>query len=662
MTVSTCFYGSTESLPTVRELRAGPLSLVLEAGDLRYVRLGDVEIVRRIHVAVRDHNWGTVPPVRTREQVEVNADTFRVTYSAEHKQGNIHFVWDALITGDRDGGMTFSMTGRALSTFRRNRIGFCVLHPIRECFGAKCRIERGNGSIEETTFPTFIASDNPFKEIAAISHEIEPGLWAETRFKGDLFETEDQRNWIDASFKTFCTPLKLPFPVEITAGTEVRQQVSLRLVGTTAKIAPIGNRVTLRSDHFLDLRRNGVVQQSEVSTSELAFDDVPPSKVPQIGLAARCPSEPLIASEIDRLRILKPAHYRVELNLADAEMEARLRRESANATKIGVPIELAITVSDRAETELTQLKQLVQELGLPICRYLIYEAKEWSTPERWIRLARKILGNDQQLYSGTTANFRELNNVRPPIDLLDGICYSIQPQEHAFDNLSLVECCAAIAETVASTRQFAGKRAIAVTPITFRKRVNPYATGEELYAKAGDVPATVDSRQMSLFGAAWTLGALRFLTQSGANSATFYETIGWRGVIEDAKGSPAPDRFPSRAGMTFPLYHVLADAAEFCGAFARPCGSADSLKWNGIILTRGDQVSVLLANMTFEPRTISIAGLSPRVRIRVLDETTFDGATTDPIDFRTNGTEWKLTESSVLELHLKSYSYVRIDA
>ena len=49
--------------------------------------------------------------------------------------------------------------------------------------------------------------------------------------RGDIFEMEDQRNWSDASFKTYCTPLALPFPVEIDAGTAVTQEVCISLLG-----------------------------------------------------------------------------------------------------------------------------------------------------------------------------------------------------------------------------------------------------------------------------------------------------------------------------------------------------------------------------------------------------------------------------------------------
>ncbi len=48
------YYGSDEPQPEQVSLRAGPLSTILEAGDLRYIRLGHTEIVRRIYVALRD--------------------------------------------------------------------------------------------------------------------------------------------------------------------------------------------------------------------------------------------------------------------------------------------------------------------------------------------------------------------------------------------------------------------------------------------------------------------------------------------------------------------------------------------------------------------------------------------------------------------------------
>ena len=145
------------------------------------------------------------------------------------------------------------MDGAARSTFLRNRIGFCVLHPIRECAGARCRLALADGTTRDAAFPRLVAGRNPFVELVGLSHEVTPGVWADLRFEGDVFETEDQRNWIDGSFKTFCTPLRLPFPVEIASGTRVRQAVALTIEGPVGRpersdgvIALPGSRPTRR--------------------------------------------------------------------------------------------------------------------------------------------------------------------------------------------------------------------------------------------------------------------------------------------------------------------------------------------------------------------------------------------------------------------------------
>ena len=50
---------------------------------LRYVRLGDHEIVRGIYAAVRDRNWNTVPLRISNLKVESIENTFHITFDAE---------------------------------------------------------------------------------------------------------------------------------------------------------------------------------------------------------------------------------------------------------------------------------------------------------------------------------------------------------------------------------------------------------------------------------------------------------------------------------------------------------------------------------------------------------------------------------------------------
>ncbi|HRL11306.1 MAG TPA: hypothetical protein PKX07_05470, partial [Aggregatilineales bacterium] len=236
LTSNVIAYGSPDDLPRPLTLHAGPLSVVYEAGSLRYIRLGSSEALHQIYSAVRDHNWGTVTAVISDERIERTENSFRITYRSTHRQDAVDFVWDAVITGDADGTLTFSMDGEARSTFKRNRIGFCVLHPTN-CAGQPCTVEDVDGTRRDAAFPQAIAPHQPFFDLRAITHTVAPGLRVEVRMEGDTFEMEDQRNWTDASFKTYCTPLALPFPATVEAGTRIAQKITLRLIGDVPRIA-----------------------------------------------------------------------------------------------------------------------------------------------------------------------------------------------------------------------------------------------------------------------------------------------------------------------------------------------------------------------------------------------------------------------------------------
>ncbi len=80
----------------------------------------------------------------------------------------------------------------------------------------------------------------------------------------------------------------------------------------------------------------------------------------------------------------------------------------------------------------------------------------------------------------------------------------------------------------------------------------------------GELPPQVDVRQMSLFGACWTAGSFKYLAEAGTQSITFYETTGWRGVMETEAGSPLPELFRSLPGTVFPMYHSPGCHRRLC--------------------------------------------------------------------------------------------------
>lgn len=158
-------YGTNVPPPVQVRLRAGPLSLIYEDGGLRYIRLGEREVARRIYIAVRDQHWVTVPHRITDLRLKDHADSFHITFEALHQEREIDFLWRGIITGGSDGTIRFEMNGIAHSTFLKNRIGICVLYPIHECAGQPCVIEHADGSLEDGIFTQEIAPHQPFSEI-----------------------------------------------------------------------------------------------------------------------------------------------------------------------------------------------------------------------------------------------------------------------------------------------------------------------------------------------------------------------------------------------------------------------------------------------------------------------------------------------------------------
>lgn len=635
-------YGRDVALPKLYTLRAGPLMMQLEEGDLRYIRLGEQEVLRRVYSAVRDPLWMTVLPRLSDVKIEASEASFRVSFLAEHIEKEIDFAWRGEITGDAQGKVVYRMRGEARSTFQRARIGFCVLHPM-QCAGARCRVKQADGTEASGTFPVTIKPDCPFGELVELDHEVRPGVWARLRFSGDLFEMEDQRNWTDASYKTFCTPLRIPYPVLIEKGTVIEQTVELTIEGDAASLR--SQSAPVRATAF------------EIDTRKLA------GRLPSIGLGASSLPGTLAGPSVERLRALNLAHLRIDINLAKGDYASALGTACHDAEAMRVPLELAVFVSDRAHEELRKLGAQLAELRPSIARVLVFGNARMSSGAKAIAAARSLLGEfagNAPLVAGTHVYFTELNRERPPLEQLDGVCYSINPQVHAFDNRSLVENLAAQQATLESARAFCGDKPLYVTPITLRPRFNQ-RLGAPLPAVPGELPFEVDERQMSLFGAAWTVGSLRYVATGGAAGATYYETVGWRGVLESENGSALPKLFRSWPGAAFPLYHVLADVGEMPAASLAASQTTDPLVVDGLCLTKDGRSRTLLANMTDEQQQVIVRGLPAAVDLRYLDETNVTEAMQAPEAYRRAACARSQSRDGQLSVSLRPYAVLRID-
>ncbi len=629
------YYGTPNEPPPFVPLRAGALTLYYQHGDLRHIRVGEREAIQRIYVAVRDENWNTIPFSVSDLHLERAERAFRLTFTAQHTEGAINFRWQAEISGTENSTLRFSMAGEALSAFRRNRIGFCVLHPASECADLPVWIEAPDGTRSESRFPRLIAPEQPFLNVQAMGYRIGTTEIA-LRFEGDIFETEDQRNWSDASFKTYCTPSALPKPVAVPVGAQVQQAVTLHASGALPD-APASTPIS--SVYVGDFDR----------------------RLPQIGLGVASHAKALMPSEMARLKALNLSHLRVDLRLGVQNWHQLLRRAALEAKALAMPLEIALYCTANAESELRALAAALPEIAPPVLRWLIFDAQQFVTPPPLLNLARHILAQEAvgaPFVAGSHAQFTELNMNRQAYPNADGLVYAFNPQVHADDHESLIENIAAQAAMVATAHSFAPEKTLHISPITLKARFNPAATGDEAPPPPDALPPQVDPRQTALIGAAWTLGSLAALCLTPVGSLTYYETTGWRGVLEREQVTPHP-RFPSLVGAVFPMYHVFADVGEFAAAEVAPLHSS-SPYLAGMALREDGRTRLLIANLSAAPHLLTLHRQGS-YRLRVLDENSALQAMMQPEAFRATG-DLHSTGAEGLSLTLLPYAIATLDA
>jgi hypothetical protein len=615
-------FGQEAPLPEQVELRAGPISLIYEEGCIRYLRLGGKEILRRIYAAVRDHEWRTVPGTIRDVKIERCEDSFSISFTSAHSAWGIYYVWRGRIEGGSDGTITFDFDGEAKSAFKRNRIGFCVLHPIEAVVGAPCKAKHIDGSNLAPAFPKIVAQEQPvngLRDLASLSYEALPGTWVTTEFSDDIFETEDQRNWTDDSFKTYCPPQSLPKPVKVEPGDRVHQRVVVRIEGMRAPFVP--------AKKVEPIRIVGVKK-------DLAL--------PKIGFTAR--GEPIEFSATMRLQQLKPAHVRVCGSMNAPDWQQPFADGFREATALKTKVELALRLSGCPGEDLRDLITTFPEpfqhwaFSSSFARVLLSTYGEQSTSKRSLEAFRGFLLKtglstlDVPMGAGTEGDLYELNMQRPPRDA-DLFFWSMNPQTHAYDLASISETPVGAAVQVRSVHEYFGDAPLVVSPITLRPRSPALPDGTD---------PTIDTRQQSLFGAAWTVGMLAALTSSEAASATFFETTGPKGIMENG-------------GPVYPMYHIFRAIAGATSAISFEI--SDPLAVAAIAVRLHQSVRTIIAN--YQRSDVEVAWLpGPESMVRRLNKETVRVALEQPDSFWTAASVASLGNGA---LQLAPFEIVFID-
>ncbi len=223
---------------------------------------------------------------------------------------------------------------------------------------------------------------------------------------------------------------------------------------------------------------------------------------------------------------------------------------------------------------------------------------------------------------GVNAYFAELNSKRPSVEKADFVSFTICPQVHAFDSSTLVENLEAQAEVIKAAKLLFPGKPVFVSPVSLKQRHNVVATAEEPNPVSGSLPPGVDVRQMSVFAASWTLGSLKFLSQSEADLVSYYETAGWKGFIQGEYSPELPKKFRAKAKDIFPVYKALREITGYTEVIHSR--SSHPLIFNGFLVKSEQLTKLFLFN--FSPENIEIR-IEPNCRLQRIRSLLYDTTT-----------------------------------
>jgi len=575
-------------MPATHILRSGDISMLYEAGNLRYISAGGYEIIRMIYFAVRDKEWLTISPDISDERIEKKEDGFEISYKALYRYKDINFEAFISITSSLANRFILEMKGHANSTFMKNRIGFCILHPIMNCAGHECIITHPDNSLTPGRFPEEISPHQPFKGIRTMNWKINDSLGARLNFEGDIFETEDQRNWTDASYKTYSTPLDQPYPVEVTKGTSLFQRIDFSLEGK----CPDND---LKDEKIFFRVGNKVA-----------------GKLPDIGVGVSSRTKPLTGHEAAILKTIPFSHIRGELHLFSSQFEKQYAILTGESIKAALPAEICLFFGNDPQAELAKYIFLYHRSPIPVRRIIVFSGNAKVTENGLLSIVipgirREFPGIPTG--AGTNCNFAQLNRSRPEFKDIDFITFAIHPQEHASDERTLTENTAAQQYAVQSAAKFGMHKPVVVSPVTIQRRFNANRDNYEVPDDGKEMPLGVDPRQMSLFGAAWTVGSLKYLLDSEVTSITYYESVGERGLFMGEQISRWPKQFKAEKEMIFPVFHIFRTLLNKGKFQVHGSYSTNPLVIDGFTVVCENSGLLFLSNMTSQRQQVILTGI-----------------------------------------------------
>jgi hypothetical protein len=592
-------YGTSEPPQKLQEVAIGDLSFLYAADGLRRLSWRGVELVRGLSWPIRDENWGTYPAELIDESVEGSDHEFEARLRFAVAEGRL--LCDVRLAALRAGELfaDLVMTPQR-GAFATNRAGFTVLHPIQGVAGAELTVKRHGGALETTRFPELIQPDQPVKDISGLNYRV-GGAQVDIAFEGEIFEMEDQRNWSDASFKTYCVPLVHPFTYQIVE--PVRQSLRLTFEGGgqgTGLGATSARPVSFAATGAETPQIGVAVQADWLPSAETPVPEVSHALMRVTG------GEDLsgVAKAAQRFRAVD-----LEIVLPDAV--------SGQDALIAIAAELA-----RHDIEPRHVMALPE--GYLASHQPSGPWPQGATPNDLLDDLRSAFPS-AKILGGMMTNFTEVNRCRPDPARCDGITHGLTPLVHAGDDMSVLETLETLPQIFASAEALAPDAAYRLGLVSIGMRSNPYgAAVAENPAQLRRTMGQIDPRHRGLFGAAFAVGVLAATENHAVEALCLGAPTGPFGLAHAAL--PVPQEGYDGAGRAvYPLFHVVRHAARMAG-LARLAMAGLPSGVAGYAARGEGGVIGLLANLT--DRSVRL-NLSEPICAQVLDLQSFEAATCD---------------------------------
>ena len=615
-------FGTDEPTAETRLLKAGPLTAELDAGNLRYIRHEGHEAIRAISYVVRDQLWGTFNPEIRDLEVEETADRFTVTYSASCSGDGQRFDYHARITGNADGTLRFDGIGTPETDFLTNRTGFVVLHGAAGTSGHPAEVSEVDGRVVETRFPEVIDPKQPIMNIRALTHDVAPGLKVTCTMLGDTFEMEDQRNWTDASYKTYVRPLGLPHPFVLNAGETVEQAVELRFEGAArAPAAEVGD---------------GTPEVSVTVGAETG-------RVPQIAMGLEWHSTDAAVARADQLAGLGPAYLSCYFDARHAGPEA-IEGFRAVAETMGwqLALEAVVPGLDDPGESLRSIADMASTAGARFGSVAVSPAGDLDfvipgtvfddmSPYGPLYAAAREAFPGSAIGGGNFMYFTELNRKPPPAKGLDFVVHPTCAIVHAADDRSVTETVETLPYIIRSVRSLFEGKPYCLGPVAIGTRTSPFGGPPAPNPHSTRVAmCRNDPRQRGLLGAAWHLGIAARAAEGGVTSLILGAPTGDHGLIHHPGDTPQP--WFDEHGGRFPAWHVMRGMYAASGQTRRATEVSAPREVQALAFETGTGGTELwIANLMGEERRIRLDGLGgDTMRVAVLDEESFVAGAGDP--------------------------------